>query len=254
MSRRICALLVLVSCSCFSAHAQSAADLPTAPGPDPDTPTLRNIPRNLLHDQAGIWTSPAHMSDGEFMGSIFFVAAAGALGSEDRHIMQSHFLDPTTNSHASTASTGLVGVLAAAPFGYYGFGYLRNDDKARQTGILAGEAIADSLAVNQIIKVVSRRERPTLDDARGKFFQSGVGFNSSFASNHSVVAWSSASVIASESNNFLLKLTVYGLASGVSVTRVVGRDHFPSDVFVGSGIGWLIGHYVYHRHNREAWD
>ncbi len=251
MSRKICVLLALLSCLCWSARAQSAAQLPDAPGPDPDAPTLRNVPRNLLHDQIGIWTFPAHMSDGEFVAGMFFVAAAGGLGSEDRHIMQNHFLNPTTNDHANTASTGLTGVLAAAPFGYYGIGHLVHNQKAEETGILSGEAIADSLAVNQVIKIVSRRERPALDDAKGKFFQPGVGFDSSFASNHSVVAWSSAAVIASESDNFLVKLTAYGLASGVSVTRVVGRDHFPSDVFVGSVVGWAIGRYVHHRHNRE---
>ena len=40
---------------------------------------------------------------------------------------------------------------------------------------------------------------------------------------------------------------MYGLASTVSVTRVTAGQHFPSDVFVGSILGYLIGDYVAHK-------
>jgi membrane-associated phospholipid phosphatase len=113
---------------------------------------------------------------------------------------------------------------------------------------MAGEAMVDSLAVNYVFKIASRRERPTVDNGRGLFFQPGVDFDSSFASNHSVVAWSSATVIAARSDRPLLKIAVYGVATGVSATRVIGRDHFPSDVYVGSFVGWMIGRYVVHHH------
>lgn len=251
MTRNLFAMLVFAASLPTGASAQSASSLPDAPQPAADVPTIRNIPRNLLHDQAGIWTSPVRMSEGEAVGSLLLFAAAGVLGSEDRHIMQHHFLDRSTNNHANTASTGLTGLFVAAPVVFYGIGHLRHNSDAEQTGILAGEAMVDSLAVNQVMKVASRRERPTVDNAKGKFFQSGVNFDSSFASNHSVIAWSTAAVIASEYNGPLTKLTAYGLATGVSLTRVIGRDHFPSDVLVGSAVGWMIGRYVNHRHHLQ---
>jgi membrane-associated phospholipid phosphatase len=182
---------------------------------------------------------------------VLFVASAGALGSEDANIMQHHFLNLSTANHANTASTGLTGLLGAAPVAYFGIGHLTHNAAAEQTGMLGGEAMIDAVAVNEVFKIASRRERPTLDDARGRFFQLGVGFESSFASNHCVVAWSSATVIASESNHFLVKLAAYGMATGVSATRVVGRDHFPSDVYVGSVVGWMIGRYVLRHHTRD---
>ena len=183
---------------------------------------------------------------------LLFVASAAALGSEDTNIMQHHFLDQNTADHANTASTALTGLLVAAPVAYFGIGHFNHSHTAEETGILAGEAMVDSLAVNQVFKIASRRERPALDNAEGRFFQPDVGFDSSFASNHSVVAWSSATVIASESNRFWVKFAAYGLATGVSATRVIGRDHFPSDVYVGSGVGWVIGHYVYHHYSQKA--
>jgi hypothetical protein len=248
MTRTLSLLLVAAACLSTQVLAQPAAQLPDAPTPAPDAPTLRNVPRNLLHDQAGIWTSPLRASESDFVVGLFFVASAGALGSEDSNIMQHHFLNQNTASHANTASTGLTGLLGAAPVAFYGFGYLRHNSDAEQTGILAGEAMVDSLAVNEVFKISARRERPSLDNARGSFFQPGVGWNSSFASSHSVVAWSSATAIASRSDRTWVKIAVYGLAAGVSASRVIGRDHFPSDVYVGSAVGWMIGRYVVHHH------
>ena len=46
----------------------------------------------------------------------------------------------------------------------------------------------------------------------------------------------------------------YGTASAVSVARVTGRKHFPSDVVVGGVLGWLIGRQVYNRHHDSALD
>ena len=127
-------------------------------------------------------------------------------------------------------------------------GFLHHDDHATETGILGGEAMVDSLVVDEVMKLVSMRERPTLDNARGKFFQTSVGADSSFPSNHSVIAWSSAAVIASEYPGPLTQIAAYGLATGLSVSRVLARQHFPSDVLVGSAVGWMIGRYVVHRH------
>ena len=95
------------------------------------------------------------------------------------------------------------------------------------------------------------RERPTLDSAKGKFFQKSVGLDSSFPSTHSIIAWSSAAVIASEYPSPLIQIAAYGMATGVSLTRVLGKQHFPSDVLVGSAVGWMVGRYVFHKHHRD---
>ena len=252
MFRPLSALVLAAAFFSAASRGQSTSPLPDAPPPAPDAPTIRNLPRNFLRGEADIWTSPLRMSEGEGLGTLLFIAAAGAVGSEDRHVMQQHFLDKSTNDHANTASTGLTGLFMAAPVAFYGIGHMRHNQDAEQTGMAGAEAILDSVAVNQVFKIVSRRERPTLDNARGKFFRSGIGFDSAFASNHSVIAWSSAAVIASEYSGWLTKVTVYGLATGVSLSRVVGRDHFPSDVLVGSAMGWMIGRYVHRRHHRET--
>ena len=51
-------------------------------------------------------------------------------------------------------------------------------------------------------------------------------------------------MVARRYPGWLTNVLVYGLAAGVSVTRVVGREHSPSDAFVGSALGFAIGQYV----------
>lgn len=241
-------------------RAQSAADaLPDAPQAQPqaqlqssDRPvSLRSTPKHLLEDQAAIWTSPAHLNESNAVGPVLLVLATTVAITTDHQVMSSSKLQNTSlNDNSSTASNGLVGAFIAAPIAIFGMGAIHHDDHATETGILGGEAVLDSLAVNEVLKIVSLRERPTVDNAKGKFFQTSVGFNSSFPSNHAIIAWSSAAAIASEYNSPMTRITAYGLATGVSLTRVLARQHFPSDVLVGSAVGWMIGHYVVHRHRR----
>lgn len=247
------AFVLLCAFACNPVLGQSgSSSLPDAPAPSntaADEVSIRNTPRNLLHDQAAIWTSPLRIRDTNALGPIVLVAATALSITVDHQVMSSSRLnDPSLNSHSITASNGLVGGFVAAPAIIYGLGHIHHDDHASETGILGGEAILDSLAVSEVMKLASLRERPTVDNARGKFFQTSAGLDSSFPSNHSIVAWSAAAAIASEYPGPLTELTAYGLATGVSVTRVLGRSHFPSDVVVGSAVGWMIGRYVVHRH------
>jgi membrane-associated phospholipid phosphatase len=242
----------------WCARAQNtAATLPDAPQTqtqtqsEDDSVNLRNTPRHILHDQEAIWTSPARIRESNALGPVLLVLATTVAITTDHQVISSSKLqNMSLNNDASTASNGLVGAFIAAPVAIFGMGAIHRDDHATETGILGGEAILDSLGVNEIFKIVSLRERPALDNAKGKFFQTSVGFNSSFPSNHSVIAWSSAAVIASEYKGPLTQIAAYGLATGVSAARVLARQHFPSDVLVGSAVGWMIGRYVVRRHHR----
>lgn len=254
----LCTLLIL-SAVRHPALAQSPSELPDAPhaaaqnlSQDDPALAIRDVPRNLIEDQKAIWTSPIHLNESNAVGPVLLVLATTVAVTTDHQAMSSSRLqDATLNNRAQTASTGLTGGFIAAPVIIYGMGAIHHDEHATETGILAGEAIVDSLAVSEAAKLISERERPTLDGAKGKFFQSGTWFNSSFPSNHSIIAWSSAAVIASEYKGPLTQIMAYGLAAGVSATRVLAKQHFPSDVLVGSAVGWMIGRYVVHRHRHS---
>jgi membrane-associated phospholipid phosphatase len=50
----------------------------------------------------------------------------------------------------------------------------------------------------------------------------------------------------------LVQVSAYGLAAAVSASRFTGRNHFLSDVLIGSAIGYGIGRYVYRKHHDLA--
>jgi membrane-associated phospholipid phosphatase len=245
---------LILAVSAF-AHAQNAdSPLPNAPQPQDNaqaTVTLRDVPKNFLNDQKAIWTSPLQIRASNAIIPIGLVLGTAVLITTDHQVMSqevSH--NPSFNNANVTASNAMLGAIGVAPAYFFVMGKAKHNDHATETGILAAQAMGDSVVVSEVIKIIARRERPNVDNAEGKFFQPNVGFDSSFASNHAFLAWSAAGAIATEYHGAFTQIVAYSLATGVSVTRVLGYQHFPSDVFVGSACGWLIGHYVvkHHRH------
>ncbi|HEV2485539.1 MAG TPA: phosphatase PAP2 family protein [Terracidiphilus sp.] len=227
----------------------------TAKAEDSDEVTVRGTPGNILRDQAAIWTSPVRLRAGDLEWFLPLAAATGAAIATDRSAM-THVVskDPGFNQKNIDVSNALIGGFIAAPVALFGYGHFRQIPRAHEAGILSAEAMIDGVVVEQGMKLMFWRERPDVDSARGKFFQTGAGIDSSFPSSHSVVAWSAAAVLAGEYPSRLSQLLIYSGAAGVSLTRVMGQQHFPSDVVVGSAAGWLVGHYVFRKHHKLSLD
>ena len=209
-------------------------------------PLTTKLARIILMDQKDIWTSPFHMNRHDAIPWIVFGAATGALIAGDRHIARQ--LPNTVDQVAISKDVSNVGaVYTVLPItaGLYIGGAISHNPKARETGILGGEAALDSLIVVAVLKSVTQRPRPLESNGNGSFFTGG----GSFPSGHSAEAWALASVVAHEYNkNILYPITAYGLASLVSFSRLSGQQHFASDIVAGSAIGWFIGRYVFQTH------
>ncbi len=232
-----------------------AGALPDAPQPagGEDSPTIRGFPGAVLADQKAIWTSPFRFHAANLKWEVPLLLATGAAIATDHRAMRDVVsLDHSFNNNNATASNILISPYIAAPVVLYGIGHFRGNEHARETGLLGAEALVDGLVVEQGMKLIFWRERPYQDMERGRFFTSSAGIDSSFPSSHNVLAWSEAAVIASEYHNPATRILVYTGAVGISFTRLMGQQHFPSDILVGAASGWLIGHYVYkHRHRHE---
>jgi membrane-associated phospholipid phosphatase len=246
-------LLLIAVALCVSVDAQTwppATSLPNAPQAQ-ESVTLRATPLNILKDQGAIWSSPVRIRDKDLGYLIpLGLAVTAALTTDHQAMSEVVSQNPSFNNANTNASNVLVAPFIAAPGVLFAAGQIKGNEHARETGILGGEAMLDSLVVEQGMKLIFFRERPTVDGAKGKFFQTSVGWDSSFPSSHSMIAWSSAAVLADEYPSRLNQIGLYTLATGVSLTRVLGQQHFPSDVLVGSAFGWMIGHYVYKKHHR----
>ncbi|MGB8031474.1 MAG: phosphatase PAP2 family protein [Terracidiphilus sp.] len=237
-------------------NAADRASLPDAPSPQSapqDDVTVRNLPRNFLHDQAAIWTSPKDLRTRDLKWLVPLGVATGvALGTD--HYVMTHVVstNPSFNQANINASNAMIYSLVATPVVLYGFGRFQQDDHAREAGILAAESMLDGVVVEQGLKLVFWQERPNQDDARGRFFQSSAGVDSAFPSSHTLIAFSAASALAAEYPSHWTQFLLYTGATGVGLTRVLGRDHFPADVLVGGALGWLVGHNVVKRHHHHS--
>ena len=201
--------------------------------------------RNLLQDQKAIWTSPSRLRFGDATWLV-------PLGGLTAGLLAT---DSNTGRHLSNAADRLnrsrrvsnygVASLVGAAGGLYLWGKAAQDEHKREAGLLGAEALLNSLALNTVIQFAAGRKGPLEDNRGGRFWRGGR----SFPSDHAAAAWSVAGVIVHEYPGPLTKLLAYGAASAVSASRVIGKKHFPSDVLIGSAIGWFIGQQVYSAHH-----
>ena len=252
----ICTAAACPSGYCFDASPPAATSLVADPEQSlPDAPstqkpvTEKALPLAIIEDQIPIWTSPVRVRPHDLIWLLPLGAATGVTLATDTDTMREISHDRTFNKDNVNVSNYLLGGETAVPVVLYGVGLFKGDARARETGLLTGEALVDSVVVEEVTKIIFRRERPLANNAGGDFFTSGNGTASSFPSSHSTLAWSAAAVIAGEYPSKRVQVGIYTIATGVCVTRVLGQEHFPTDVLVGAAAGWLIGHYVFTTHS-----
>jgi hypothetical protein len=211
---------------------------------------------HVLQDEEGILASPSRTSAKDFLWIIPFGVATGVAIDYDAHAMRSLGVDTQRQNQFETISNigGIYGPLAASAGGYFIADY-KHDDLLRETAVLSAEAMADATILNEGLKYAINRQDPQQGDGTGRFWPHGLSSwpdGQSMPSEHAMNVWAFAHVVATQYNGTATKVIVYGLASTVSVSRVIARQHFPSDVLVGSVFGYLVGGYVVHHRSREA--
>jgi membrane-associated phospholipid phosphatase len=208
--------------------------------------TIRKIFTNFAHDQKGIWTSPFHIDRENAKWWALFGGGTAALIAADRQL--SDALPDSPNRVKFSKNVSQIGanyITLPVAGGLYLYGRLRNDPKARETGVLGAETLLDSYLLVSILKLAFGRERPEVVEGEGRFFKGHHGF----PSGHSIMTWSFASVISHEyAPGKVVPIVAYGTAAIVSASRFTARKHFASDILAGGAMGWFIGRYVYHQH------
>lgn len=233
---------------------QSSAPQPQSNSVPPATyqpVTWKNLPVRVLGDQKLIWLFPLRVGQGQhLLPTIATVGATGGLIAADSHIMV-HLRNTNAfdefNEIFSGTNTGVV--TALIPSAFYLYGLAHKSSYAQQTGLLAGEAYLDSAIPGVVMKLVSRRLRPSAvppaNDFSDTFFKSNVsvlGKGSGFPSGHAAGIFAVATVVSERyrKQHRWVPFVMYGLAAAVSFSRVPTFAHFPSDVFVGAVLGYTI--------------
>lgn len=228
------------------------AEKPDAPDPQYDgysdawNTSLKNPKRlgtQFLEDQKSIWTSPAKLrfTDLGWIIPVGGITSTMFFTDQDASGHISH--NPGTVSRYNTISNASVAALLGGAAGMWAFSYPKHNEHWRETGFLAGEAALNSFIVVEAMKYPLGRERPYQGNGSGPFFSGGV----SFPSEHATAAFAVAGVIAHEYPGPITKIAVYALAGLVDYSRFRARQHFPSDIFVGSVIGNLVAQNIYSR-------
>ncbi len=208
--------------------------------PEVDSP--KHFLKQFVFDEGAIWSSPFRVQKRDMKWLVPAVGTTAVLLETDRHVADRirQTDDLSKPSHViSAAGSGLPMVLA--PLTVFTFGKVLHNRKASQTGETGLQAVLHAGLVAQTLKVVSERQRPYDAQGRGLFWRGG----SSFPSGHAMTTWAFATVVAKQnSQNKWLRFAAYGTATAVSLSRIGGLNHFPSDVLVGSSAGYLIGRFV----------
>ena len=132
---------------------------------------------------------------------------------------------------------------------FYVVGKIGDNPRARDTARLGIEALIDADITAGILKVATQRPRPEVRGESVGFFKGG----DAFPSGHSTKAWALARVVSREfSENRIVPIVAYSLATTVAVARVGGRRHSPSDALAGSAMGFFIGDFVYRHHHAPS--
>ncbi len=215
------------------------------PGEDPENKLFLPFAKHLVQDQKAFWIKPTKLRMHDLRWALPSAGITGGLIAGDswlaRQVPDSPDQLKRSKDFSNYATFSLMGLAG----GSFLWGHLTSNEHLRESGLLAGEAAINSGAVTYLFKEITQRPRPYQGDGNGTFFQGG----GSFPSEHAAMAWSVASVWAHEYPGIFNQLLAYGLASAITVTRVTAQQHFPSDVVIGSALGWYFGRQVYRAHH-----
>ena len=209
---------------------------------------------DFFHDEYRIWTGPfrAQSYDSHVMKKygLPFLIISGAMIATDAHT--AHWF---ANSNNQVVWAGRVSQIGA-PYTVAGFsaatyliGRATSNRHVQETGFLSLEAVAESEFITLVIKEITQRERPIQGSRHIGFWEGGT----SFPSGHASGSFAVAAVFAYEYRDHIaIPIAAYTLASMVDVSRMGARQHWLSDLFVGSAVGFLTGRYVYKQHHDNS--
>jgi membrane-associated phospholipid phosphatase len=248
-----CLLLLLLLFSTVALSAQSSSPK------DCGLKSLQTCALHVVQDEVGIVTAPFHLTSSDLLWIAPFGVGTGIAIDKDAEAIHALGINKDREDKFRRISDygGLYGPAAALGIGYI-VGSTTHNDHLRETAVLAEEAMADSEILNTGLGYATDRQTPRQGDGTGRFWPHGTKTwpdGQSMPSDHSILVWSFAHVVASQYDGIATKALVYSLATTVSASRVIAREHFPSDVFVGGALGYFIGGYVVRRRSTEStWD
>lgn len=203
---------------------------------------VRSIKRGLW-DQKKLYAAPFKVSNLKW--DALFLAGTAALLATDKRTQEA--LPGGNVGFYGNISNVSLGSMSGALVALWAYGIKTDNARAKEAGQLELETLANTFLIYAPMQLIAGRQRPGEGTGNGDFLKHHA-FNTSFPGGHAMFMWAMASVVAREYPRPWVKILAYGAAGVVSTGRLLGRDHFTSDILVGSALGYVIGRYVFHLH------
>lgn len=234
----LCALLVLL-CACAALAQDSTPSTPCgggsfARGLGRDSKTMlhgfADAPRNAIRPKNLAWEIPVG-------------AASGLLIAYADTKTENHFNNPTSEKNWSRGSDVGVGLLLGAGAVSWVAGCAGDHPTLANNAFHAMVAAGYGQLINLALKESFRRQYPYQAGSTGDFFaRSRAG---SFTSGHATTSFAFAAAISKRyPHKPWVWIASYGLATGLSIARLPGKKHYPSDILVGAAVGIATGTYI----------
>jgi membrane-associated phospholipid phosphatase len=229
-----------------------------------DERTLSTIPdkayfKSWVTDGRDILISPYRWNGYQWIAFSGVAVGTALIMTQDAWIQkvvlknQNPFMDWASVNGLERFGSGVYTIPALAIM--YTVGAIAKDDKARYTALKGVEAYVFGFISAQIMKQLTHRHRPYQDNPSNPNLWDGPFMpisNSSFPSGHSTCAFAVATVIAtSYSKTIWVPILCYTLAGLTAASRTYQNDHWFSDVFVGSALGYAIGRTIMFNHIKK---
>jgi len=229
-----CLLIALVLQQSSFAQQSGAADS-----------ELKGFSGRFLQEERDLWTSPLRIQPEDMKWLLPLGVGGAGFVLIDRKVSEDVTEASGLRRPSNIISQVGAGPLVAVPLSMMALGHFSHNARIGQAGTAGLEAFLHSGLIVQVLKTATNRERPNKTLGDGGFWDGGK----SFPSGHAITTWAFAAAMSDQyPDKKWVGVSGYSVATAVSLARVGSRNHFPSDVLVGSSLGWLIGHYVSRHH------
>jgi len=215
--------------------------------PVSDSSSLRHeglIERSVVRigeDQKRIYLAPFKRKNLKWDALI--LVGTGSFLAADRRI-ENQVPKSNFQAYQDTSDIAIAG-LAASLGGIWLYGIKTEHQHARETGELELETLVNTFLLYTPMQLIFGRQRPGEGNGNGDFFKHHA-INTSFPGGHAMFTWAMASVLADEYPKPWARVLSYGAAFTVTFTRFMARDHWASDMFLGTGLGLGVAETTFH--------
>ena len=212
--------------------------------------------RGYITDTQSILTSPLRWEKEDWLKASLVAAVTMGLYAYDQNIqdwVQKNRNTITDDVAKLVTPFGNGFVILPALGVFYLYGCSEGDKRARSTALLSLESLVLSSVFTGALKFTTPRYRPNEENQYNKW--DGPSFSTShlsFPSWQSSSAFAIGTVIASEySDKVWVPPLAYGIATLTGLARIHNNDHWASDVFLGSAIGFFTAKAIVALHKKD---